>query len=228
MSAERAAGELFGQLRAACADEWEAYIGHAFVRALGAGTLDRACFEHYLRQDYVFLKHFARAYALAVYKSPTLADMRHAKDVLGALLDEEMALHVEYCAGFGVGEAEMEAEPEAAANLAYTRFVLDTGHRGDLLDLYVSLAPCVIGYAEVARRLLAWSGTRLEGNPYRGWVETYAADGYQALAAGAAAQLDDLMNRLGGPARLPALQRIFADATRLEVGFWQMGLDRSR
>ena len=80
------AGGLFGTLKGSCAADWEAYITHPFVRGLGDGTLESACFEHYLRQDYVFLKHFARAYALAVYKSPTLADMRHAKAVLGALL----------------------------------------------------------------------------------------------------------------------------------------------
>ena len=168
------------------------------------------------------------AYALAVYKSPTLADMRHAKAVLGALLDEEMALHVEYCAGWGIGEAEMEAEPEAGANLAYTRFVLETGHAGDLLDLYVALAPCVVGYAEVARWLEGRPTTRGEGNPYAGWIETYASESYQEVAAGAVAQLDDLMARMGGPARLAALERTFTPATRLEIGFWQMGLERSR
>ena len=198
------------------------------MRGLGDGTLERACFEHYLRQDYVFLKHFARAYALAVYKSPTLADMRHAKAVLGALLDEEMALHVEYCAGWGISEAEMESEPEAGANLAYTRFVLDAGNAGDLLDLYVALAPCVVGYAEVARWLEAQPTTRMEGNPYRGWIETYAAASYQEVAASAVAQLDDLMARMGGPARLPALERTFAAATRLEIGFWQMGFELGR
>ncbi len=227
MAAERTGG-LFETLKASCAADWEAYITHPFVRGLGDGTLERACFEHYLRQDYVFLKHFARAYALAVYKSPTLADMRHAKAVLGALLDEEMTLHVEYCATRGIDEAEMEAEPAAGANLAYTRFVLETGNAGDLLDLYVALAPCVVGYAEVARWLQARPTTRTEGNPYAGWIETYAGESYQGVAAGAVAQLDDLVTRMGGPARLPALERTFAVATRLEIGFWQMGLDRSR
>jgi thiaminase/transcriptional activator TenA len=35
-------------------------------------------FRHYLVQDYLFLMEFARAYALSVYKSPKLADMREA------------------------------------------------------------------------------------------------------------------------------------------------------
>jgi thiaminase/transcriptional activator TenA len=46
-----------------------AYTEHAFVRALGDGALPEACFRHYL-----FLIHFAHAYALADYKSETLDD----------------------------------------------------------------------------------------------------------------------------------------------------------
>jgi len=37
--------------------------------------LPEQCFRHYLVQDYLFLIHFARAYALAAYKSETLADI---------------------------------------------------------------------------------------------------------------------------------------------------------
>jgi thiaminase/transcriptional activator TenA len=218
---------LFETLKASCAEDWQAYVTHEFVRALGAGTLARASFEHYLKQDYLFLIHFARAYALAVYKSPTLEDMRHAQSVLAALLDQEMTLHVGFCARWGIDEARLQAEPEATANMAYTRYVLETGNAGDLLDLYVALAPCVVGYAEVARWLEAQSYTRVEGNPYREWIEMYAGEEYQGIARGAVSQLDELMARLGAPSRLPRLRRTFRDATRLELGFWQMGLDRS-
>ena len=96
---------LFEALRARCSDDWHAYITHAFVRELGKGSLPRACFEHYLKQDYLFLLHFARAYALAIYKSPTLADMRNAKNTLTALLDEEINLHTKLCANWGISEA---------------------------------------------------------------------------------------------------------------------------
>lgn len=220
-------GALFARLKASCADDWDAYVTHDFVRGLAAGTLPRECFEHYLRQDYLFLINFARAYALAAYKARTLADIRHAAGVLDALVDEEMRLHVEFCARWGIDEAEMEREREATANMAYTRYVLEAGASGDLLDLYVALAPCVVGYAEVARWIGRQPFTVVEGNPYRAWIEMYAGDEYQGLAAGAAAQLDELMGRLGGPARESALARTFGEATRLEIGFWQMGLDRS-
>lgn len=34
---------------------WHDYTHHDFVNQLGAGTLDKECFKHYLMQDYLFL-----------------------------------------------------------------------------------------------------------------------------------------------------------------------------
>lgn len=215
---------LFARLRAACPAEWEAYVDHPFVRRLADGSLDEACFRHYLGQDYLFLIHFARAYGLAVYKAETLADMRAAAATVSALLDVEMKLHVEFCAGWGLSEAEMEALPEATATVAYTRFVLERGMAGDVLDLHTALAPCVVGYGEIGRRLLDDSATKLEGNPYRAWIEMYAGKDYQEVAADAVAQLDRLAESRMGPGRFEALAKTFAQATRLEAAFWDMGL----
>ena len=218
---------LFDHLKEACAWEWNRYIRHNFVRRLGDGTLPETAFRHYLQQDYLFLIHFARAYALAGYKAETLADLRAAAATMSALVDTEMRLHVGYCAGWGLTEAEMEALPEEPATIAYTRFVLERGMAGDLLDLHVALAPCVIGYAEIGRWLDADPETVRQGNPYADWIAMYAGADYQKVAAAAVGNLDALMARRGGGGRLDSLVQTFRAATELEVAFWQMGLDRA-
>jgi thiaminase/transcriptional activator TenA len=220
-------GRLFDYLKEACAWEWDRYIRHDFVRRLGDGSLPREAFRHYLQQDYLFLIHFARAYALAGYKAETLADLRAAAATMSALVDHEMKLHVSYCAGWGLTEAEMEALPEDSATIAYTRFVLERGMAGDLLDLHVALAPCVIGYAEIGAWLDADVGTLRDGNPYADWIAMYAGADYQAVAASAIDMLDSLMARRGGEGRLDSLVRTFRAATELEIAFWRMGLDHA-
>jgi len=130
-----------------------------------------AAFRHYLVQGlFCFLIEFARAYALAVDKSPRLADMREAATGLSAILDVEMNLHVKLCDGWGLSPGDLEQAPPAVAMLAYTRYVLDAGMRGDLLALKVALAPCVIGYAEIATRLAAQPAAQAATNPYRVWI----------------------------------------------------------
>jgi len=169
------------------------------------------------------LRGFARAYALSVYKSPKLADMREAAAGLSAILDIEMNLHVKLCAGWGLSPSDLEQTPPAVEMLAYTRYVLDAGMRGDLLALKVALAPCVIGYAEIATRLASRPDAHAATNPYRVWIAEYAGAPYQEVAAKARTHLDDLANLYATPVREADLVVIFKEATRLEADFWEMG-----
>ena len=213
---------FFERLKAEASAEWRAYTEHPFTDGMADGSLAEAAFRHYLVQDFLFLIEFARAYALSVYKSPTLVDMSEEAAGLSAILDVEMDLHVKLCAGWGLSPGTLEQAPAAAEMLAYTRYVLDAGMRGDLLALKVALAPCVIGYAEIATRLAARPGVRAATNPYRVWIAEYAGPPYQEVAARARAQLDRLADLYATPAREAELVAIFKEAARLETDFWQM------
>ena len=216
--------ELFDRLITAAGPTWRSYTRHEFVLRLAAGDLPEAAFRRYLVQDYLFLLHFSRAWGLAIYKSDTLAEMRRAQSLVAATLDVEIGLHVEYCHGWGIDVTAMETAPEAMETIAYTRFVLDRGLAGDRLDLEVALAPCIVGYAEIAAERMADPTTKLDGNRYKSWLDMYAGAEYQALAAEAKAALDEQFARRGGEGRLPSLTGTFTAATRLEADFWQMGL----
>lgn len=109
--------------------------------------------------------------------------------------------------------------------MAYTRFVLDCGAAGDLLDLHVALAPCVIGYAEIGRNLAPNGVGALADHPYREWIAEYAGETYQDVAARARRHLDDLAARAMTERRFTELAALFGKASRLEADFWQMGLD---
>jgi thiaminase (transcriptional activator TenA) len=218
-----AAMSFFERLKAAASSEWRAYTEHRFTAGMGDGTLPEAAFRHYLVQDYLFLIEFARAYALAVYKSPHLADMREAASGLSAILDVEMNLHVKLCGAWGLSPANLEEAPPEPELLAYTRYVLDAGMRGDLLTLKVALAPCIIGYAEIATRLAPQPAARTGANPYLVWIDEYAGPPYQEVAAKARAHLDRLADRYATPARETELIAVFKEATRLEADFWEMG-----
>lgn len=204
---------------------WAAYTQHRFVQGLADGTLPRASFVHYLKQDYVFLIHFARAWALAVTKADCVEEMRLAAATVNGLINDEMVLHIKTCAAEGIDEVSLFKTQERTENLAYTRYVLDAGHSGDLLDLLAALAPCVMGYGEIGKAL----ARAKTSNKYDEWIGTYASPDYQAMCHAAGALIDGaVMRRLGdAPTKSPrwsALEKRFATATRLEIGFWDMGL----
>lgn len=216
--------DLFDHLRQAALPNWNSYIDHPYIRFLVRNQLPDGAFQRYLVQDYLFLIQFARAQALAVFKSKKLSDMRKSHASLSAILDVELDLHVRVCAGWGLSAADLENADEHDATVAYTRFVLDAGMGGDLLDLQTALAPCVIGYAEIANRIVA-DVRAVPGHAQADWVEEYAGEAYQDVAAAARRALNDLAEGGLSPARLRQLEKTFAKACDLEASFWQMALD---
>lgn len=218
-------GTTFPIWRAAAGQFWPAYVAHEFVEGLKDGSLPKAAFLHYLVQDYVFLIHFSRAWALAVTKAETVEEMRLCAGTVNALINDEIALHIKICAEAGISEETLFAAQERPENLAYTRYVLDAGHSGDFLDLMAALAPCVLGYGEIGARLLAEAGD----TPFADWIATYGGEEYQGVCRDVAALIDAaVVRRLGDdPTASPRWARLcerFTMATRLEVGFWDMGL----
>jgi len=217
-------GRSFAAWRDA-APAWDAYVRHPFVQGLGDGTLPRGAFLNYLAQDYRFLIHFSRAWALGAVKAGTLAEMRACIATVDALVNVEMPLHIRICAEAGISADQLERTPEAPENLAYTRYVLEAGYSGDFLDLLAALAPCVLGYGEIGLRL-AREGAA--DTPYRDWIETYAGEDYQRACREVGALIDTALSaRLGdGPENLPRWRELsdrFATATRLEAAFWGVG-----
>ena len=218
-----AEGTLFARLREAASAEWQAYTDHEFIRRMEDTTLPEAAFRQYLIQDYLFLVQFARAYALAAYKSRRLADIRTAQGGLASILGET-ELHVRLCAGWGLTREDLDAASEHSTTVAYTRYVLDAGSSGDLLDLHVALSPCVIGYAEIGRRLAPAVDSEPQ-HPYAEWISEYASPDYRTVARDAVEHIEELGRRSFAEGRFEELTSVFASATRLEAQFWQMGLD---
>ena len=214
---------LYGRLRREVGPEWDAYMNHRFVRELAAGTLAREEFLAWMVQDYLYVVHYARAYALLIYKSDTVERMRSAAAIVSGLLNNEMSLHRRQLLAAGVSEADLEEAPEAIETLAYGRYVLDRAQAGDALDLTVTLSACLAGYGEIGLRLLADDQTKLEGNPYRDWIETYGGAEYNALVREGLTQMEELSQDLGGAGRFASLLRQFRQAVRLEAAFWDAG-----
>lgn len=218
---------LFADLKKAIGTEWTDYTEHEFVRKLGEGTLPLPVFQDYLVQDYHFLVQFARANALAAYKSRKLADIKDATGALQAIL-HETELHRRLTARWGITEEELDAAAEKQTTVAYTRYVLDTGMSGDLLDMHVALSPCSIGYAEIGvalepQRIRALDAG--EEHPYGEWIAEYSGTEFQTAARAATERLDALTAGSVTPQRFDSLVEIFRAATRLEAAFWQQALD---
>ncbi|KAG0644640.1 Phosphomethylpyrimidine kinase-domain-containing protein [Tuber brumale] len=202
---------------------WHEYTHHPFTIQLGAGTLRRKSFQHYLIQDYLFLIQFARANSLAGYKSTSTAAISKTASIVQYVVAETV-LHLDYCSRFGLTQAQVEETEESLACTAYTRFVLDIGMSQDFFALQVAMAPCLLGYQEIALRL-AKDGKK-DGNIYWEWVENYSGKGYGEAVTRGRELLEGSAQDVGVK-RIGELVAIFAKATKMESNFWEMGLECS-
>ncbi len=218
-------GGILEKIREPSLKNWCSYVDHSFVKQLGRGVLAEECFRHYLVQDYLFLVHFARAYALSAYKSEKLSDIRKYISTCQTILETEMQLHVEFSKDWGLTESDLESASEDTATLAYTRYVLECGFAGDILDLQIALAPCLIGYGEIG---LALSGGAISDNPFRSWIEMYSGREYQDAARETIENIEVLAVARGAIDRLDSLRLIFNQALRLEIAFWDQALAVAR
>lgn len=96
------------------------------------------------------------------------------------------------------------------------------------------MAPCLIGYGVIAKRLHADPRTKREGNIYWKWIENYVAEDFvEAVQVGSGKwcfcecwqgadqrQFPDLLERhavLQSPNRIEELVKIFIHATKVRI-----------
>ncbi|KAI1808501.1 Phosphomethylpyrimidine kinase-domain-containing protein [Daldinia bambusicola] len=200
---------------------WHRFINHPFVLGLGNGKLPLESFKGYLVQDYLYLVHFARANALASYKSKNMEDIAAGAKIVSHI-HTEMKLHLDYCKGFGISKEEIEATEEHQACTAYTRYVLDIGQSEDWIGLQIALAPCLLGYGAIAKQLHGDPRTKTEGNTYWKWIMNYIAEDYvEAVATGSALMEKNAV--LQSPSRIEELVKIFIHATKTRAAIMSYG-----
>ncbi|KAI8901904.1 Phosphomethylpyrimidine kinase-domain-containing protein [Globomyces pollinis-pini] len=157
---------------------WDEFVNHSFVKGIQDGTLPTKQFQYYIKQDYHFLLHYARANGLGAYKSNRIEESAEFAEIVNDIFKETL-LHVEYCKEWGVSREELLKTEESMECVAYTRYVIDKAHSGELIDLRVAIAPCLFGYGQIGHTLLNDPSTKKEGNPYWKWILTYGGEEFQ-------------------------------------------------
>ena len=210
---------LTDELYAAAKPLWDAQLEHPFVKGIADGSLDIEKFKRWVRQDYVYLKDFARVFAWAAAKADRLEAMGWYAKALDLTLNTEMELHRTYAARFGIMSEELEAEVKWPTTQAYTDFLLRTAADGDMADLLAALLPCAWGYVYIARRMS--EGDAPTDERYRDWITQYASDEFADAADWLRAELDREAASASAEKRT-RLTALFVLSSRYEWAFWEM------
>ena len=210
---------IFFRLKSKSIKEWNSYINHNFVKKLSDGSLSDKSFKNYLLQDYIFLQRFMKILSVAAFRSKTIDDMHRSIDfIIG--IKHEIKLHINYCKRFNLSRNKVLRTKEKKANQNYTNYVMTIGLNKSLLELFIALSPCIIGYGEIGYNLSRkknWKKSK-----YSSWIKMYASKEYQSLAKSNIRYLDQLNKR--EKIEFNTMLKVFKKASVLESEFWQMSL----
>lgn len=202
---------------------WEEYINHEFVRQLENATLPSENFIFYLKQDYIYLINYAKCYARLAINAKTSTELRFAMKFQNYIVEGEMQLHQEILK-LGIDAKNFSDFDESILNMAYSRYMLSVGESGDFLDMLIALAACAVGYGVIGKNIKERLGDIPSSHPYKAWIDTYSSDEFLREVDEFITFVDsysDMVNE----SKFTRLSEIFGNVTRLEVGFWQHGLE---
>jgi thiaminase (transcriptional activator TenA) len=194
-------------------------LGHPFLAGLVDGSLPPERFRHYVVQDALDLRDFARALSIAAARSPDEhALVMFAEHAVGAMTVER-SLHEGFFAEFGLTRDEIEQAPMAPTTLAYTSYLLRMASAGDYAQLLGAVLPCYWIYHEVGKVLLAHESP----HPlYHRWIQAYGGKAFAEVVEAVLTVVDRVGTDLT-PAQRATVQACFVTASRYEWMFWDMG-----
>ncbi|MBQ3386803.1 MAG: thiaminase II [Eggerthellaceae bacterium] len=204
----------------ATADILDAYNAHPFVAGIQNGDLDRAKFRFYIVQDYLYLKEYAKVFAVGVAKAKSLEVMRlFAKYI--PVMDGELNVHEGYLARLGVTQEEVDAAKPGFANLAYTSYMLRVAYEEGDAETLAAILPCAYTYEVIGRRMLEANPASIDDPFYGDWVRGYTFPEYAQENKILWDTLDELTATYT-EAQLEHLTDIYRMGCRFEMGFWDM------
>lgn len=199
------------EARAACGGLHAEIRALPFLRELAAGTLPRAAFGRYLRQDALYLKAYAEAMGRLAERldgDRERALFRHfAEDGVAA----ERAMQAE------CGVAEESGEEASAACRRSIAYVLRMGTAEPPAVAVAGVLPCFTVYAEVGAWLAEAAGSR-EGHPYGRWIGEYAGGNFAEDARAAAGVCDRFAEK--EPGMREKMLAAYREGVALERDFW--------
>ena len=201
-------------------------INHEFPMGIADGSLDMACFKHFIEQDYYFLIEYSKILGLATIKSPNYETMSKFSTLLEETLNNEMKLHISFCNQLGIEESTLKKIIPTTATSAYTNFLVKTGYECGFPEIISALLPCMATYAEIGIKLDSIKQTNI--NPaYEEWIKMYSSQEFQDLSK----WITELVNKEAENCteyEKNKMKKVYIESCKFELDFWTSSLDKVR
>ncbi len=193
---------------AAASRIYEAITQLPFITQMADGTLEPEKFRFYITQDNLYIDVYSRVLAHLASRLEGMDQLESFLQFASDGVAVERTLHASF--------SPDASAPMSAACLFYTSLLRAQATQPVEVEA-AAILPCFWVYQKVGEHLLATA--RLEGNPYREWIETYGDPSFDVSTRRAIEICDTLAAAASDKVRA-AMTQAFVDCTRQEWYFW--------
>lgn len=187
------------------------------------GTLEKEKFRYYIMQDFLYLKDYAKTFAIGVAKAKSVK-MSNLFAKYIAVVNGELDVHSGYMGRFQVTQEEIDNMKPSLDNLSYTSYMLRVAYEEGESEILTAILSCAYSYEVIAKRIVENNPNSVNDSFYADWIKGYASEDY---AVGNAVLLDTLneLTEHYTEEQLDHLIDIFVVCSRYELAFWDMSWD---
>lgn len=191
-------------------------LRHPFIKELADGSLAPDKFARYLAQDEIYLPRYCSLMHRLADLLPGEGDRFFIHEFADAGGESEQAMHRMLIERFSVNTAV----PPSEVTEAYCSWMESAVTAGNAAVATAAMLPCSWVYNCVG--LHVRSTARLEGNPYREWIEEYGDEAYGRSVMRMVAIADSLAYASGLQVA-GRMDKAFLEALGFEFAFWDYG-----
>lgn len=199
---------------------WESYNTHPFVMGIQNGDLEKDKFRYYIMQDFLYLKDYAKTFAVGVAKAKSVETANlFAKYI--AVMNGELDVHSGYMGKLHVTQEEIDNMKPSLDNLSYTSYMLRVAYEEGEAEILAAILSCAYSYEVIAKKIVMNAPNSVNDDFYGDWISGYASEEYAADNAVLLETLDALTVHYT-ESQIRHLVDIFVACSRHELAFWQM------
>ncbi|HCC34517.1 MAG TPA: transcriptional regulator, partial [Ruminococcaceae bacterium] len=169
--------------------------------------------------DSIYLKHYARIYGMAIYRSKTLKEIQMYYSALSFVTDTESVVRLNYLKQFGITDDDIELMPVFHENQNYIDFMVGVSENGELPEILMAIMPCMLSYCYIFKKIAAKPTAR--SSRYWDFISDYADEHFDEICLNWQAYADSLCDSLPAEKK-DKLCAIFEKGSLLELDFWKM------
>jgi thiaminase/transcriptional activator TenA len=209
-----------GQLWESTKKIYDRILTLPFNQELMKGTLGIDRFIFYIRQDSLYLEDYCRVLSLIASRLDNTERILQFLKFAGDCIIIERTMHEKFLSGHK-DSGKIEKSP---ACFAYTNFLLATAAFRSTEEAVASVLPCFWIYRETGDYIYEHADP---ANPYREWIDTYAAEEFRQATDIAIDVTEELAVRTNELTRSKMMEA-FRISTKLEYIFWESGYKKEK